>query len=253
MALSTLSQVEMSDISNATKIADLFAQNGFVIIPRMFDLNEVKEIKREMLRILDEVRRQAVESGKDPNQIANNGVYVGLAARSPFFRQAVRDRRLLDVLEAILSPNIAFLSDKMVFKNRDTDFGSPWHQDWPYWKGSHKVSVWVALDDATVENGCLKLLPGSHKSFVIHDGEAKDGYGFGHRLRPESVDESKAITAELEAGGAVFFHDLTLHSSHPNRSKKDRWVWIPTYNDALSDDPKYPWAVAYAVVRGKGR
>lgn len=235
-----------------TEIAKTFAQDGFVIIPRLFDLNEVKEIKQEILKVLNEVRREAAEAGKDPSKIAYNGVYVGLAARSPFFRQAVGDQRLLEVLEVILSPDIAFLSDKVVFKNRETDYGSPWHQDWPYWKGSHKISVWVALDDATVENGCLKLLPGSHKAFVTHDGEASDGYGFGHRLRPGAVDENIAVTAELETGGAVFFHDLTLHSSHPNTSGSERWVWLPTYVDAQADDPKYPWAVAYAVVRGKG-
>jgi ectoine hydroxylase-related dioxygenase (phytanoyl-CoA dioxygenase family) len=240
-------------LTETTQIAKTFAQDGFVITPRLFDLSEVKEIKQEIVKVLNEVRRQAAESGKDPTKIAYNGVYVGLAARSPFFRQAVGDQRLLDVIEVILSPNVAFLSDKVVFKNKDTDYGSPWHQDWPYWRGSHKISVWVALDDANVENGCLKLLPGSHKTFVVHDGDSSDGYGFGHRLKPGAVDESKAVTAELEAGGAVFFHDLTLHSSHPNSSGSDRWVWLPTYVDAQADDPKYPWAVAYAVVRGKGR
>ena len=75
----------------------------------------------------------------------------------------------------------------------------------------------MALDDATVENGCLKLFPGSHKSAIVHDGDASDGHGFGNRLRPGAVDEDLAVTAEIEAGGAVFFHDLTLHASHPNQ------------------------------------
>ena len=61
---------------------------------------------------------------------------------------------------------------------------------------------------------------------------------------PGAVDESLAVTAEIEAGGAVFFHDLTLHSSHPNRSGEERWVWIPTYRDANAEDNDYPWAVA---------
>ena len=55
----------------------------------------------------------------------------------------------------------------------------------------------------------------SHKSAIVHDGDASDGHGFGNRLRPGAVDEDLAVTAEIEAGGAVFFHDLTLHSSHP--------------------------------------
>ena len=55
----------------------------------------------------------------------------------------------------------------MVFKNEAMTFASPWHQDWSYWYGAHKLSIWVALDDATVENGCLKLFPGSHKSALF--------------------------------------------------------------------------------------
>ena len=105
----------------------------------------------------------------------------------------------------------------------------------------------------TVENGCLKLFPGSHKSAIVHDGDASDGHGFGNRLRPDAIDENLAVTAELEAGGAVFFHDLTLHSSYPNRSGAERWVWIPTYRDAKAEDTDYPWAVAAKVLRGEKR
>ena len=164
------------------------------------------------------------------------GVYVGLAGRCGLFRQTVRDERLLDILEAILGPNVEFLSDKVVFKDTERHVASPWHQDWPYWEGTHKISVWVALDDATPGNGCLKLLPGWHRGSVIHDGDMSDGAGFGHRIRPETVDESVAITAPVEAGGAVFFHDLTMHSSHPNTERRERWTWVPTYRDAQADD-----------------
>ena len=134
------------------------------------------------------------------------------------------DERLLDILEAILGPNVEFLSDKVVFKDTERHVASPWHQDWPYWEGTHKISVGVALDDATPENGCLKLLPGSHLGSVIHDGDRSDGSGFGHRIRPETVEESAAISAPVEAGGAVFFHDLTMHASHPNTERRERWT-----------------------------
>jgi phytanoyl-CoA hydroxylase len=234
------------------EIRETFTENGFAIIPNLFKRAEVQALKGEIRQILETVRREAAEAGRAPEAVADHGVYVGLAIRSAVFREAVKDERLLDILEVILAPNIEFLSDKVVFKGHQMDFASPWHQDWHYWHGAHKVSLWVALDDATVENGCLKLYPGSHKSAIIHDGKSDDGHGFGHRLRPDALDESRAVTAEIEAGGAVFFHDLTLHSSHPNRSGADRWVWIPTYRDAQADDTDYSWAVAAAVVRGTG-
>ena len=229
-------------------LCDSFAETGFAIVPNLFTRAEAQRLKSECIDILAAV---AAEKGVDT--VAGHGVYVGLAAQSPVFQKAVGDARLLDILAGILAPDIEFLSDKCVFKSASMDFASPWHQDWPYWHGAHKLSIWVALDDATVENGCLKLLPGSHKSAIIHDGDASDGHGFGNRLCPDAVDETQAVTAELEAGGAVFFHDLALHASHPNRSGAERWVWIPTYRDANAEDNDYPWAVAAKVVRGEKR
>jgi ectoine hydroxylase-related dioxygenase (phytanoyl-CoA dioxygenase family) len=96
----------------------------------------------------------------------------------------------------------------------------------------------------------MKFMPGSHRSAAVHDGDASDGLGFVHRLDPKAVDESKAVTAAMEAGSAAFFHDQTLHASYPNSAGKDRWVWIPTYRSTHNDDPHYEWAVAARVVRG---
>lgn len=236
---------------NAEELRAQFDRDGYVIVPNLFRRDEVAAFKDEARRIVDAVRVEVREAGRDPKEALNTGVYVGLAARSDVFRHAVADDRLVDVLAATLWPNVEFLSDKAVFKDADTVFDSPWHQDWMYWRGDNKASVWVALDDVTRENGCLMVLPGSHRAEAVHDGNAADGFGFGHRLQRGSVDESRAVTAELEAGGAVFFHDLTLHASYPNTSQADRWTWIPTYRDANADDPEYPWAVARSVVRGR--
>ncbi len=238
-------------MSDTPTLASQFDQDGFVTIPNLFSRAEVAEIKREIQRVLEEVKTEKIQEGQSPEKALRTGVYVGLAGRSAFFRHLVADERLLDVLEVIMGANIEFLSDKVVFKNFKTDFPSPWHQDWPYWHGSHKLSVWVALDDAGADNGCLKLLSGSHKQVAIHDGDASDDLGFNNRLKVGAVDESQAFTAEIEAGGAVFFHDLTLHASHPNTTRRDRWVWLPTYRDSLADDPEYDFAVAARVIRGE--
>ncbi len=239
--------------ANIAEIAQSFARDGFVVVPNLFRRAEVKVFKEGIQKILDEVRQEDGGEGSRQEMLDATGVYVGLAGRSGLFRQAVRDERLLDILEAVIGPNVEFLSDKVVYKDTHTHVASPWHQDWPYWEGTHKISVWVALDDATPENGSLKFLPGSHRGSVIHDGDISDGSGFGHRIRPETVDERAAVSVPLEAGGGAFFHDLTMHASHPNSERRERWTWVPTYRDAQADDPPYSFAVANAVVRGVGR
>jgi hypothetical protein len=214
-----------------------FDANGFVVVRGMFTETEVAGFKHETLRLLE-------------THPAHAGVFVGLAANSELFRRLARDVRLLDALEPILGPNIEFLSDKVVFKSAAMETGSPWHQDWPYWRGLHKLSIWIALDPATPENGCLKMLPGSHRQPVVHDGTAREGEGFGHRLRPDAVDESRAVALSCAPGDAVLFHDLTLHASFPNSSGRDRWSVISTYRSASEPDQDYSWSVAKEIVRG---
>jgi ectoine hydroxylase-related dioxygenase (phytanoyl-CoA dioxygenase family) len=229
-----------------------FRENGFVKVEGMFSAADVAEFKEEIRRILDAARERAAARGDAPGSVAADGVYVGLAAGSDYFRQVARDERLLDALEPILGPNIEFLSDKVVFKAADVDYGSPWHQDWPYWGGAHKISAWIALDPATPENGCLKLLPGSHLHSAPHANvDAPAGEGFGLRLKPGEVDESQAVLVPAAPGDAVLFHDLTLHASFPNHSGRDRWALISTYRSASEPDLAYDWAVAAEVVRGK--
>ena len=239
--------------ANVAELAESFARDGFVVAPNLYSRAEVKVFKEGIQHIVEDVRQEAAGEGSSKAMLDSTGVYVGLAGRSGLFRRAVRDSRLVDILEAIIGPNVEFLSDKVVFKDTERHTASPWHQDWPYWEGAHKISVWVALDDATPENGCLKFMPGSHLGSQVHDGASSDGSGFGHRVRADMVDEDAAVTVPLEAGSAVFFHDLTMHSSHPNTVRGERWTWVPTYRDALADDPEYAFAVAKVVVRGVGR
>ena len=228
-----------------------FARDGFVVLEGLFSAAECAEWKAECGRILESVRATHRAAGRavDDAQLFVGGVYVGLTQRSPVFARAAADPRVVGVLQAILGADVEFLSDKVVFKSSVEDQASPWHQDYPYWRGGHKVSIWIACDPATPENGCLKLLPGSHRAEVHHD-HVRSQKGFGNRV--EGLDESRAISAPLPAGGAVFFHDLTLHASHPNRSGADRWAVITTYRDARDPEPETMAWPAARVVAGTG-
>lgn len=229
-------------------IKEQFQLNGYCVLNHLFTQKEVQELKSEINRILIEVQERKSLGANETigdNDFTKHGVFVGLAANSDMFREAAARPRLVEALRQILGEHIRFLSDKVALKNAEVDFGSPWHQDWPYWKGSHKLSVWIALDSATEENGCLKVIPGSHKQGAIrHTGEANDGKGFSNRMRKEEIDETRAVSLPVEAGGAVIFHDLLLHASHPNTSGKDRWALISTYSDGDADEPEYEWATA---------
>jgi phytanoyl-CoA hydroxylase len=227
-------------------------RDGFPVVESLFAEEEVQGILDEVGYVLDEVREEARTAGQPEARILASGVYVGLSVKRAFFREVARDPRLLDALQGLIGPEIGFLSDKVVFKDRAVDYESPWHQDWAYWGGSHKISVWIALDEATPENGCLRILPGSHRAAVEHD-QAQGVPGFGNRLDPSErgLDMSGAVTLPARPGTAIFFHDLSLHASLPNRSGKDRRALIITYRDLSQPDKEYPDLPAAARVRGQ--
>ncbi|WP_135548912.1 phytanoyl-CoA dioxygenase family protein [Paenibacillus cymbidii] len=224
-------------------LAQQYDRDGYIVVESMFSEAEMAACKAEIGRIV----AQEEQEGK-AGSYATHGVFVGLAKKSGLFRQMAVDARLAAVLKEVMGDRVLFLSDKVVAKDAKKDFASPWHQDWMYWEGSHKVSVWIALDEATEQNGCLRIIPGSHKTVVSHAKHADSREGFSSRLQQEDIDESKAVAIPAKVGTAVIFHDLTIHASYPNVSGKDRWALISTYKDAAQPDPDFAWANPIPVV-----
>src|SRR5690348_15474736 len=104
-------------------IKERFDRDGFVVIKRHFSPEQVQAFKVEAARIFE-------QNGEN-----KTGVHVGLSTVSPLFKAAAAEPELVSALQQVIGPHIIFLSDKVVFKNAQTDFGSPWHQDYPYWFG----------------------------------------------------------------------------------------------------------------------
>ncbi len=233
------------------KQVEQYERDGFLVVDRLFSEAEIEPFRVAVDDVLEEVHQEAIAAGRNPEGIFSSGVYVGLSLRREIFRKTARAPRLLDDLEALIGKDIGFLSDKVAFKGKGVTFNSPWHQDWSYWGGSHKISVWVALDGATPDNGCLQILPGSHQKPIDHDN-VRSAEGFGHQLdlAERGFDPSKVVTAPVEPGDAIYFHDLTLHASLPNRTAEDRRALIITYRDLSQPDREYPSLSAAARVRG---
>lgn len=222
-----------------------YMRDGYVTLSELFTPEEVAALKdaaRQVIRELPE---------GEGREVAKTGVYVGMAAASDVFRSAAAHPKLVPALQEVIGEHVVFLSDKIVFKNAAADFGSPWHQDYPYWLGQHKLSVWIALDNATPDNGCLRVVPGSHAAGAIeHGGDASDGIGFGNRLKPSDIDPSQIVDLPALQGDVILFHDLLFHASYPNQSGKDRWALISTYRNGAEEDLEYAWAKAAFAVSG---
>lgn len=176
-----------------------------------------------------------------------SGVRVWMASdMDSVTAENVQATPFVTALQQLIGPDVEFLSVKAVFKNQKTAFASPWHQDWFYWGGASKISIWIALDDAEPDNGCLQMIPGSHKQ-VAEKKEIDDGHGFSYRLTDDQIADMPVETVAVQRGDAVFFHDLALHASLPNISGRDRWCAISTYRSGSQKDESPVWNTAMVL------
>ncbi|MEM9628311.1 MAG: phytanoyl-CoA dioxygenase family protein [Pseudomonadota bacterium] len=133
--------------------------------------------------------------------------------------------RVLDVVEALIGPNILLYDVEYIIKEPDTPSFVSWHQDLTYWGLSDdaQVSLWLALSPATAESGCMRMIPGSHKSGKVDHVATEDGSNVllqGQTV--EGVSEDQAVMCPLQPGQASFHHGWTLHASMPNNSRDRR-------------------------------
>ncbi len=135
------------------------------------------------------------------------------------------DPRVLDVVEALIGPDILVYNVTYIVKEAGSSSHVSWHQDLTYWgfEGDAQVSMWLALSPATEESGGMRMVSGSHvqgrRDHKLTDDPAN--VLFQGQTVP-GVAEKEAIMCPLEPGQASFHHGWTLHASMPNRSKDRR-------------------------------
>ena len=128
--------------------------------------------------------------------------------------------RIKGFIESLLDESAILKASMALSKPPYIGTEKPWHQDNAYfdWLPLEKVAtVWIALDDATIENGCMHVLPGEHTR-----GALKHHHTFDCEILPDRIDTSNAIPVELKAGGAMFFSAMLPHQTPPNTSPHRR-------------------------------
>jgi alpha-ketoglutarate-dependent taurine dioxygenase len=142
------------------------------------------------------------------------------------FLNYARDPAILDMVEQVIGPDICLWNMSFFAKPALNGKKTPWHQDGQYWpiRPLATCTVWIAIDAATVENGCLRYIPGSHKTnrLMKHDQKNDPSYTLNQELRVGEYDESQAENLILEAG-QMALHDVYIaHGSEQNRSPHPR-------------------------------
>ena len=221
-----------------------YIDSGYVLVTGLVDEAARAEITRELRRInrgdysrspiegvtwRDEI--EPVDWPEDDERLIGRHMYLGQPhVYSAVVRDAMTHSGICRVLDHVVGACVQFWDgaykcmQSMFVVEPPGGSGSPWHQD------EHPIptrdrsltGVWIALTDATVANGCLWILPDSHKSGVIHERYAHDLPDVDSNPVARGFDETGAIPIEMTAGSVLFFSGYLLHSSHKNQSDSYR-------------------------------
>ena len=182
----------------------------------------------EVTTALDEL----AQAQKDAEASGNGGQFSEyLRTRAhmtmPFVCGIAAHPGLLDRVASILGFNLMLWGADFFIKTANTDKIVSWHQDLTYWglgETDEEVTAWVALSEVTVESGCMRFVPGSHKQQLLPHRDTFSDTNLLSRGQEIAVDvdENKAINVELKPGQVSFHHGRIFHASGPNRSDYDR-------------------------------
>ncbi len=214
-----------------TEMRHFYRENGYLLIKNFFTEERMKQAIKAIDEILltENPEEVAEMESKDNRKIRR---IWGPNFRHPFYDDMMQDNKLLDVVAALIGNNIIFHYSRINMKLPKIGSAVDWHQDFAYnpHTNTDLITCLVYLDDVDKNNGCLQVIPGSHKN-GLYDHYIGDY--FRGKVLPEKIStESTVINLEAPAGSVVFTHCLTLHKSEANLSNQPRRVFVPSYRAA---------------------
>lgn len=235
-------------LENVYELAQFYAENGYLVLPNALTQVEIEELRADATRIC---RGEAGDiRGVDPALPTDANADVlrrYLCIHFPHKISEIMYRYLahpaiVDVLTNIIGPNVKCMQSMLFIKAAGKP-GQAWHQDEIFipTRDRSLTGAWIAMDDASVENGCLWVIPGSHKHGILWPQEEHSDSRFdcsGETYGSPYRDED-SIPVEVKAGAIVFFNGYLLHRSLPNYARTGyRRVLVNHYMSAQS---LLPW------------
>lgn len=229
----------MSSMLNTEQLRQ-FEEDGFVKGDVILDDNQVNLLREQLDLVLD---GKSVKKPVLNRDLSNSDSEFGMKmskkdtvvqivnmwmVSDAFFQHAANERLCEEVAQLCQTDTLRIWHDQVQYKPPVIGGPGDWHQDHPAWpiiQPADLVSAWVALDDATVENGCMWMVPKSHKwgdqqAYLTNTADYKPSHQQPERL-PEGVN-TQAVPFEIKKGQVGYHHCLTWHGSGPNRSQRKR-------------------------------
>jgi ectoine hydroxylase-related dioxygenase (phytanoyl-CoA dioxygenase family) len=215
-----------------------YQRDGYVIVPGLLDREEVSALSR-VARARHEADQGAARRADGEGGAIR--LVVENELRDDIFGAIVRSRRIVVPMMQLLQDEVYHYHHKLILKEARTGGAWAWHQDYGYWYSNGCLSADLAsclitIDRATRANGCLQVVPGSHRLGRMEHMKVGDQTGADPERVAAVLERFPLVYVELEPGDAIFFHSNLLHRSDQNHSPDPRWAFICCYN-ARHNDP----------------
>ncbi len=214
-----------------------YQDNGYLVVEEFLTPSELDELRGVVEELVEESRGVTEHTDRfdiEPTHTADAPALRRIkspARNHPLFKQYARSDPFADLVEPLMGNHgVRYQHDKLNMKT--SDIGSPveWHQDFAFHPHTNDdlLAIGVALDACTVDNGCLMVIPGSHRWEILD--HHNDGVFVGAIAPSEAgVDLDAAVPVIVPAGGVSVHHARTLHGSALNRSSQSRRLWLVGY------------------------
>ena len=227
---------------------DYYLESGLLVAEDLLSDHELSEIKKEAIEIFRGKRGdiEGIIKSRDNTsdfEILKNYIAIHFPHKiSPKIQDYVLHPTIAEILTKIVSPNVKCMQS-MLFVKGPGKPGQSWHQDEYYipTRDRSLTGVWIAVDDAEIVNGCLWVIPGSHKNMPIRRRlpYTGDQYGDVDLCELEPFSDKDAIPVEVKKGSVIFFNGYLFHSSLRNKSKdRFRTALVSHY---MSAESLLPW------------
>ena len=200
--------------------ASFYETNGYLIVPGILDSTELEQLRAALAQVLDEAKglqasneKFALSSSKDGSGQRYVKRVFNPIIRHDMFKDLVNNDKILDIVEDLVGPDITLQQTKLNLKPPAEDASFEWHQDFPFFPHTNfdVVAVMVFLDDTDETNGCLRVIPGSHKLGPLEHDFSADGQAYGTEVIDKSVFVDQSAWVSLSSPGGQHSAPSRVH------------------------------------------
>jgi phytanoyl-CoA hydroxylase len=226
---------------------ETYQERGFLLVKGFVPTDEVDDIRLEIDGLHDALAKRDGVDGLgltwedlpegQPPRIRQ---LMGSQNISAGIRRLAESPRLMGAAQDLLGEPVELFHSKLMMKPAYKGSFTPWHSDWGYWKHTFsrpaQMNAFLAIDASTLENGCIRYVPGSHHDFIEHQMfESNAGFNIG---LPGDIDAFDNEPLVMEPGDVAFHGSITIHASEGNQSDHSRIMntFAYTAKNCLLDD-----------------